>query len=123
MVVKHGDRFLVVLGVMDTPRASARATIAALGGLGIRRSIMLSDDHQLVADSIAREVGLTDAWGDLMPADKVAAVERPRDEEGKVAMVGDGVNDAPTLAHATVGIPLGPARSHAAPGPAEQPPQ
>src|SRR3546814_6177377 len=63
MVVKHGDRFLGVLGVMDTPRASARATIAALEGVGIRRSIMLSGDHQLVADSIARQVGLTDAWG------------------------------------------------------------
>src|SRR3546814_5532252 len=119
MVVKHGDRFLGVLGVMDTPRASARATIAALGGLGIRRSIMLSGDHQLVADSIAREVGLTDAWGDLMPADKVAAVERLRDEEGKVAMVGDGVNDAPALAHATVGIAMGAAGSDVALGTAD----
>lgn len=114
MIVKHGDRFLGVLGVMDTPRTAARATIAALEGVGIRRSIMLSGDHQLVADSIAREVGLTDAWGDLMPEDKVAAIERLRNEEGKVAMVGDGVNDAPALAHATVGIAMGAAGSDVA---------
>ena len=99
---------------MDTPRAAARDTIAALEGVGIRRSIMLSGDHQLVADSIAREVGLTDAWGDLMPEDKVAAIERLRTEEGKVAMVGDGVNDAPALAHATVGIAMGAAGSDVA---------
>ena len=75
---------------------------------------MLSGDHQLVAESIAREVGLTDAWGDLMPEDKVAAIERLRTEEGKVAMVGDGVNDAPALAHATVGIAMGAAGSDVA---------
>jgi len=114
MVVKHGDRFLGVLGVMDTPRAGARGAIAALEDAGIRRSIMLSGDHQLVADSIAREVGLTDAWGDLMPEDKVAAIERLRSEEGRVAMVGDGVNDAPALAHATVGIAMGAAGSDVA---------
>ena len=114
MVVKHGGRFLGALGVMDTPRAAARATVAALKDVGIRRAIMLSGDHQLVADSIAREVGLTDAWGDLMPEDKVAAVERLRREEGKVAMIGDGVNDAPALAHATVGIAMGAAGSDVA---------
>ena len=114
MVVKHGATFLGVLGVMDTPRAAAREAIAALAGVGIRRSVMLSGDHQLVADSIAREVGLTDAWGDLMPEDKVAAIEKLRAEEGKVAMVGDGVNDAPALAHATVGIAMGAAGSDVA---------
>ena len=82
--------------------------------VGIRRAIMLSGDHQLVAESIARDVGLTDAWGDLMPEDKVAAIERLRTDEGKVAMVGDGVNDAPALAHATVGIAMGAAGSDVA---------
>ncbi len=114
MVVKHGDRFLGTLGVMDTPRPAARAAIAALENVGIRRSIMLSGDNQLVAESIAREVGLTDAWGDLMPEDKVAAIERLRQDEGQVAMVGDGVNDAPALAHATVGIAMGAAGSDVA---------
>ena len=114
MIVKQGTRFLGALGVMDTPRPAARAAVAALKGVGIRRAIMLSGDHQLVAESIAREVGLTDAWGDLMPEDKVGAIERLRTEEGKVAMIGDGVNDAPALAHATVGIAMGAAGSDVA---------
>jgi Cd2+/Zn2+-exporting ATPase len=99
---------------MDTPRAGAKDAIAALQTVGIRRAIMLSGDHQLVAESVAREVGLTEAWGDLMPEDKVAAIERLRREEGKVAMVGDGVNDSPALAHATVGIAMGAAGSDVA---------
>ena len=114
MTVKYGDRFLGTLGLMDTPRPAARAAVTALQQVGIRRAIMLSGDHQLVAESIAREVGLTDAWGDLMPEDKVAAIERLRQEEGKVAMIGDGVNDAPALAHATVGIAMGAAGSDVA---------
>ncbi|MFN8017606.1 MAG: heavy metal translocating P-type ATPase [Acidimicrobiales bacterium] len=114
MIVKRADTFLGVLGLMDTPRADARAAVASLASVGIRRAVMLSGDHQLVAESIAREVGLTDAWGDLMPEDKVAAIERLRTEEGKVAMVGDGVNDAPALAHATVGIAMGAAGSDVA---------
>ena len=96
------------------PPTGARDAVAALQQVGIRRAIMLSGDHQLVAESIAGEVGLTDAWGDLMPEDKVAAIERLRTEEGKVAMVGDGVNDAPALAHATVGIAMGAAGSDVA---------
>lgn len=114
MIVKLADRFSGVLGLMDTPRAAAPAAIAEIQAVGIRRAIMLSGDHQLVAESIARDVGLTEAWGDLMPEDKVAAIERLRQEEGKVAMIGDGVNDAPALAHATVGIAMGAAGSDVA---------
>ena len=114
MIVKRGGRFLGALGVMDTPRPAARDAVAALKSVGIRRAIMLSGDHQLVADSIATQVGLTEAWGDLMPEDKVTAIERLRAEEGKVAMIGDGVNDAPALAHATVGIAMGAAGSDVA---------
>ena len=114
MVVQRGEVFLGVLGLMDTPRADARPAIEALEAVGIRRADMLSGDHQLVAESIARQVGLDEAWGDLLPEDKVAAVERLRASEGKVAMVGDGVNDAPALAHATVGIAMGAAGSDVA---------
>jgi Cd2+/Zn2+-exporting ATPase len=114
MIVQHGDRFLGVIGLMDTPRGAARDAVAALQGVGIRRAVMLSGDHQLVADSIARQVGLTEAWGDLLPEDKVAAIQRLLAEEGQVAMVGDGVNDAPALAHATVGIAMGAAGSDVA---------
>ena len=114
MIVQRDKAFLGVLGLMDRPRPGAAETVAALRAVGIRRAIMLSGDHQLVAASIAREVGLTEAWGDLLPADKVTAVERLRQEEGKVAMIGDGVNDAPALAHATVGIAMGAAGSDVA---------
>ncbi len=114
MIVKLGDRFMGVVGVMDTPRASAPGAVTALRKLGVRRAVMLSGDDQRVADAVAVELGLTEAWGNLMPEDKVSAIERLRTEDGAVAMVGDGVNDAPALAHATVGIAMGAAGSDVA---------
>ena len=93
--------------------AAAREAIAQIHALGITRMIMISGDHQKVAGSIAKEVGLDEAWGDLMPDDKVGAIRKLRDQ-GKVAMVGDGVNDAPAMANATVGIAMGAAGSDVA---------
>jgi len=113
MVVRHGDRELGAIGLMDTPRAAARKTLVELHALGIKRMIMISGDHQKVADAIARDVGLDEAWGDLMPEDKVKAIKKLRNEQ-KVAMVGDGVNDAPAMASATVGIAMGAAGSDVA---------
>ena len=114
MVVRRGDSFLGALGLMDTERAAARDVIARLKQLGIQRMIMLTGDNQSVADAIAKQVGLTDAKGGLMPEDKVAFIADLRKREGKVAMVGDGVNDAPALANATVGIAMGAAGSDVA---------
>lgn len=113
MVVQHGDRFLGVLGLMDTARAPAKAVIARLRALGIKRIVMLSGDNQSVADAIAVELGLDEARGGLMPEDKVTVI-RDMARAGKVAMVGDGVNDAPALANATVGIAMGAAGSDVA---------
>ena len=113
MVVRHGDIDLGVIGLMDTPREAAPATLQELRALGITRMIMISGDNQRVADAIAREVGLDEAWGDLMPEDKVEAIKKLRGD-GKVAMVGDGVNDAPAMANATVGIAMGAAGSDVA---------
>ncbi len=113
MIVRRGDTYLGVLGLMDTPREAARNVIARLRELGIRRMIMLSGDNQQVANAVAKEVGLDDAWGDLMPDDKVAAIKKLSQQEG-VAMVGDGVNDAPAMANATVGIAMGAAGSDVA---------
>ena len=113
MIVRRGDRYLGVLGLMDTPRQAAKATVARLRELGIRRMIMISGDSRVVAEAVAREVGIDEAWGDLMPEDKVVAIQKLKSEQ-KVAMVGDGVNDAPAMAHATVGIAMGAAGSDVA---------
>lgn len=113
MIVRLGDKYLGVLGVMDTPRESARTTVTQLRVLGIDRMIMISGDNQIVASAVAQEVGIDEAWGDLMPADKVDSIKRLR-SEGEVAMIGDGVNDAPAMAHATVGVAMGAAGSDVA---------
>ncbi|AQR75975.1 heavy metal translocating P-type ATPase [Sphingomonas sp. LM7] len=113
MVVRRGDKDLGAIGLMDTPREAAKATLARLRELGITRMIMISGDNQKVAEAIASEVGIDEAIGDLMPEDKVDAIKRLRGE-GKVAMVGDGVNDAPAMANATVGIAMGAAGSDVA---------
>ncbi|PAP75300.1 heavy metal translocating P-type ATPase [Rubrivirga marina] len=113
MLVKRGDRVLGVVGLMDTPREAARDVLRRLRALGIETTVMLSGDAQAVADAVAREVGIDEARGDLLPDDKVAAVKALR-QRGEVAMVGDGVNDAPALANATVGIAMGAAGSDVA---------
>ena len=114
MVVRQGNRFLGVLGVMDTPRPVAAQVMLDLRQLGIERLIMISGDNQQVADAVAKTVGLTEARGNLMPEQKVEAINQLRQQHGKVAMVGDGVNDAPAMANATVGIAMGAAGSDVA---------
>ena len=114
VVVRYGDRFLGVLGLMDTARPAARDVIVRLRSLGITRMIMLSGDNQSVADAIARDLGLDEARGGLMPEDKVETIKALRQHYGKAAMVGDGVNDAPAMANATVGIAMGAAGSDVA---------
>jgi Cd2+/Zn2+-exporting ATPase len=113
MVVRHGQRDLGTIGLMDTPRADAKGALQELRDIGITRMIMISGDHQKVADAVAGEVGLDEAWGNLMPEDKVEAIRKLR-QTTKVAMVGDGVNDAPAMANSTVGIAMGAAGSDVA---------
>lgn len=81
--------------------------------MGIDRMIMISGDHNRVAEAVGRQVGLDEAWGDLMPDDKVQAIKNLR-LSSQVAMVGDGVNDAPAMAHSSVGIAMGAAGSDVA---------
>ena len=113
MIVRRGDTYLGVLGLMDTPRETAKSVIARLKQLGMQRIVMLSGDSQQVATAVAKSVGIDEAIGDLMPEQKVDAI-RKLSEAGGVAMVGDGVNDAPAMANATVGIAMGAAGSDVA---------
>lgn len=113
MAVRLGDRDLGVIGLMDTAREGAREALAELRSLGIERMLMISGDHTKVAEAIGQEVGLDEAIGDLMPQDKVDMIDA-LSREAKVAMVGDGVNDAPAMAKATVGIAMGAAGSDVA---------
>lgn len=113
MIVRQGSRYLGAIGLMDTPREAAKPVIAKLRELGVKRMMMISGDNQNVADAVAREVGLDIAFGDLMPDDKVTKIKALSSEQG-VAMVGDGVNDAPAMANATVGIAMGAAGSDVA---------
>lgn len=113
MIVRRGNAYLGVLGLMDTPRDAAKAVVGRLNELGVKRMIMLSGDNQQVATAVANQVGIDEALGDLMPDDKVEAIKK-LNREGGVAMVGDGVNDAPAMASATVGIAMGAAGSDVA---------
>ena len=98
---------LGIIAVGDTVRPHAAQAIRALHAAGIESVVMLSGDNQRTADSIAKQVGIDEARGDLLPADKVEAVKALRAKHGSVGMVGDGVNDAPAMATATVGIAMG----------------
>jgi Cd2+/Zn2+-exporting ATPase len=111
--VKHGERYLGAIGLMDTPRTTAALVIAQLRTLGMRQMVMLSGDNQQVADAVAKGVGIDRAHGNLMPEDKVTTI-RELQAAGDVAMIGDGVNDAPALAMASVGIAMGAAGSDVA---------
>jgi len=75
---------------------------------------MLTGDNQQVAEAVAKKIGITDAWGNLLPEQKVEAINKLKKLEQKVAMVGDGVNDAPAMANSTVGIAMGAAGSDVA---------
>jgi Cd2+/Zn2+-exporting ATPase len=114
MLVKRDGDFIGLLSLMDVPRKEAKNVLAELTALGIKKMIMLTGDNQQVAEAVAKQIGITEAWGNLMPEDKVEAVSKLNKSEKMVAMVGDGVNDAPAMAKSTVGIAMGAAGSDVA---------
>ncbi len=107
MAVRHGDRWLGVIGVADRPREGVREILGQLRDMEIRPLVMLTGDNRGVGEAIGNEVGVDEVKADLLPEDKVTAIKDMLAEHGRVAMVGDGVNDAPALANATVGIAMG----------------
>jgi Cd2+/Zn2+-exporting ATPase len=114
IIVRHGDQWLGVFGVADPPRPAARAALAAVRRLGVTPVVMLTGDNAQVAEAIGRDVGVDEVRAHLLPEDKARAIEELRRRYGGVAMIGDGVNDAPALAQASVGIAMGAAGTAAA---------
>jgi Cd2+/Zn2+-exporting ATPase len=111
MIVRRGDQFLGIVGVMDASRAESAQVLKALRGANVGQLVMISGDNQRVADTVGREVGVDTAIGELLPEDKVAQITHLADTHRPIAMVGDGVNDAPAMARADVGIAMGAAGS------------
>lgn len=107
MAVSHNGQFLGVLGLADVPRPGIKEILGQLRGLGIQKLVMLTGDNQDVAQQIAAQVGVIDVQAELMPEDKLTIIQQLQQQYGAVAMTGDGVNDAPALATATVGIAMG----------------
>ncbi len=114
MLVAYENKVIGLISVMDVPRETAVKTLKQLKTIGIKRMIMLTGDHQNVGDAIAKQIGLTEARGNLLPEDKVEAVKELMQRDGKIAMVGDGVNDAPAMAYSTVSVAMGAAGSDVA---------
>ncbi|MCC7117554.1 MAG: cadmium-translocating P-type ATPase [Anaerolineales bacterium] len=107
MWVAFDNSALGLIAVADTLRREAAVTMRALKQTGVEQTIMLTGDNVRTASAIAAQTGLTNFRADLMPEDKLAAIRDLVEKYGEVAMVGDGVNDAPALANATVGIAMG----------------
>lgn len=114
MLVSLNNKIIGIVSVMDVPRKTAASTLQQLKKIGIKHMIMLTGDHQNVGDSIAKQIGLTEAKGNLLPEDKVSAIKELIKRDKKIAMVGDGVNDAPAMALSTVSVAMGAAGSDVA---------
>jgi heavy metal translocating P-type ATPase len=98
---------LGLIAIRDAIRPNARRAIDALHAAGVQKVVMLTGDNERVAQAIARELGIDTVYAGLRPEDKVFRVQELARHHGRVAMVGDGVNDAPALAEATVGVAMG----------------
>ncbi len=106
VIIADEEKALAVIAVADTVRESSRQAIAELHALGIR-TVMLTGDNEMTAKAIAKNVGIDDARGNLLPEDKLAAINDELTSHGTVGMVGDGINDAPALAKSSIGFAMG----------------
>jgi Cd2+/Zn2+-exporting ATPase len=107
IALARDDEPLGLLAVADELRPDAADVVAQLHRLGVQRVVMLTGDHDQVAQAISRAAGIDDYRAGLLPRDKSRAVGELRERHGAMAMVGDGINDAPALAAADVGIAMG----------------
>jgi Cd2+/Zn2+-exporting ATPase len=106
VLVSEGDKVMGAIAITDKIKDGAKETIKRLDELGVK-TVMLTGDNQHTASYVAKELGITEAYGSLLPDEKVKKIQILRETYGSVAMVGDGVNDAPSLALANVGIAMG----------------
>jgi Cd2+/Zn2+-exporting ATPase len=114
VLIARDDRPIGIIALADRPREASRDAVALLRRQGIKAVVMLTGDNDVTARAIGAQVGVDDVRSELLPEDKVSAIHDLRRRYGSVAMVGDGVNDAPALAAADVGIAMGAAGSDAA---------
>ena len=107
MIIGTSTYLLGLIAVADALRKNSPASVAELKRSGIRHTILLTGDNSVTGAAVAAEVGVDEYRAELLPEDKLAAIHELRRQYGKVAMVGDGINDAPALALSTVGIAMG----------------
>ncbi|ASV68371.1 MULTISPECIES: heavy metal translocating P-type ATPase [Cytobacillus] len=114
IVFGTAKRILVTMAIADEIRQISKAVVEKLHQLGMKQTVMLTGDHHKAASRIGELAGVSKVYAELLPEEKLALVKRLQKESGHVAMVGDGVNDAPALASAQVGIAMGGAGTDAA---------
>lgn len=114
MVLGDGHELIAVIAVSDRIRETSRNTLRELKRIGVDKTVMLTGDDRLTAQAFARDVGVDDVRSELLPQEKVAAIQELKKRYDRIAMVGDGINDAPALAAATSGIAMGGAGSDTA---------
>lgn len=107
MIIGTASEILGIMAVADAVRASSKEVVEKLHKMGVTKTFMLTGDNKGTAKTIGEYVGVSEIRAELMPEDKLTLIKQLRVDYGKVAMVGDGINDAPALAAATVGIAMG----------------
>jgi Cd2+/Zn2+-exporting ATPase len=114
VVIGNAQEVIGMISLADSVRPASRLTVQGLRHAGIEHIVMLTGDNRPTALAIAKETGIDEVQAELLPEDKVTAIQKLVSRYGTVAMIGDGVNDAPAMARATVGIAMGAAGSDAA---------
>lgn len=109
-----GGNFAGIILISDVIKENSRDAIASLKKIGIKRAVMLTGDSDKIAEAVCRELSIDEYRAELLPADKITEVEKLLSDKGKLAFVGDGINDAPVLARADIGIAMGAMGSDAA---------
>jgi Cd2+/Zn2+-exporting ATPase len=107
VIIRRAGKFIGVIALADEPRPLAAEVMKRLQAQGIKRLVMLTGDNKSVAHRVAEKVGITEVRAELLPGQKLTVVREMEQDRGVIAMIGDGVNDAPALAAATVGVAMG----------------